>query len=80
MAVSGAYIKAPDKRGYPQNSFLIPLCKHMLWVSLEAHWEGASNEYPQHMFMSRNKKNICNFRLKKKSPYPELCLHSECSE
>ena len=26
--------------------------------SLEAPWWGASNEYPQHMFLSRNKKNI----------------------
>ena len=26
--------------------------------SLEAPWKGASNEYPQHMFSWRNKKNI----------------------
>ena len=26
--------------------------------SLEVPWRGASNEYPQHMFLSRNKKNI----------------------
>ena len=26
--------------------------------SLEVPWRGASNEYPQHMFSSRNKKNI----------------------
>ena len=26
--------------------------------SLEAPWRGASNEYPQHMFSWRNKKNI----------------------
>ena len=30
----------------------------MLWYSLEAPQQGASNEYPQHMFSSRNKKNI----------------------
>ena len=30
----------------------------MLWYSLEAPRRGASNEYPQHMFSSRNKKNI----------------------
>ena len=30
----------------------------MLWYSLEAPWQGASNEYPQHMFLWRNKKNI----------------------
>ena len=32
--------------------------KHMLWYLLEApHW-GASNEYPQHMFYWRNRKNV----------------------
>ena len=30
----------------------------MLWYSLEAPRRGASNEYPQHMFSSINKKNI----------------------
>ena len=30
----------------------------MLWYSLEAPRRGASNEYPQHMFSSTNKKNI----------------------
>ena len=30
----------------------------MLWYSLEAPRRGASNEYPQPMFSSRNKKNI----------------------
>ena len=30
----------------------------MLWYSLEAPRRGASNEYPQHMFLWRNKKNI----------------------
>ena len=36
--------------------------------SLEApHW-GASNEYPQHMFLLRNKKAISIFRMKK-APY-----------
>ena len=34
------------------------------------HW-GTSNEYPQHMFSSRNKKNIATFWLKK-APYQEL--------
>ena len=57
----------------------------MLWVlirstshiccgySLEAPRRGASNEYPQHMFSSRNKKNIDTFWLKK-APYQELCI------
>ena len=35
----------------------------MLWYSLEAPRWGASNEYPQHMFLLRNKKDICIFRL-----------------
>ena len=30
----------------------------MLWYSLEVARQGASDEYPQHMFSSRNKKNI----------------------
>ena len=38
--------------------FLISPQKHMLWDSLEAPRRGASNEYPQHMFLRRNKKNI----------------------
>ena len=32
--------------------------------SLEAPWRGASNEYPQHMFSLKNKKNIDTFWLK----------------
>ena len=43
--------------------------------SLEApHW-GASNEYPQHMFLLRNKKDISSF-LMKKVPYLLLWLFS----
>ena len=50
----------------------------MLWVLLEAPRRGASNEYPQHMFSWRNKKNINTFGLKKKksaltSAMNELC-------
>ena len=30
----------------------------MLWYSLEAPRQGASNEYQQHMFSWKNKKNI----------------------
>ena len=37
----------------------------MLWYSLEAPCQGTSNEYPQHMFLWRNKKNINTFELKK---------------
>ena len=39
--------------------------------SLEAPRRGTSKEYPQHMFSSRNKKNIDTFWLKK-VPYQEL--------
>ena len=40
--------------------------------SLEALHRGASNEYPQHMFLCRNKKNIIiTYRLIK-VPYLEL--------
>ena len=31
--------------------------KHRLWYSLEPPCRGGSNEYPQSMFLSRNKKN-----------------------
>ena len=34
--------------------------------TLEAPRRGASNEFPQHMFLWRNKKNIIIFWLKKK--------------
>ena len=39
--------------------------------SLEAPRQGASNEYPQYMFLWRNKKNINTFGMKKAS-YQEL--------
>ena len=63
---------AIDKRGYPQNIFLISQRTHMLWYSLEAPRRGASNEYPQHMFLLRNKKDISIFWMKK-APYLLLC-------
>ena len=47
-----------DKGGYPVNIFLISPRKHMLC-------RDPSNEYPQHMFSWRNKKNINTFGLKK---------------
>ena len=40
------------------NSIIIFPQKHILWYSLEARHGGTSNEYPQHMFLWRNKKNI----------------------
>ena len=73
-----------DKNGYHVNIFFLFLnenicCgyslevpwKHMLCYSLEVPWLGSSNEYPQHMFSWRNKKNINTFGLKKAS-YQEL--------
>ena len=39
-------------------------------------WQGASNEYPQHMFSSRNEKNIDSFWLEK-APYQELWIQSD---
>ena len=56
---------ATDKRGYPHNIFLISPLKHMLLYPLEAPRRGASNEYPQHMFLWKNKKDISIFRMKK---------------
>ena len=38
----------------------------MLWFSLEVPRQGASNEYPQHMFLWRYKKNTNTFLLGKK--------------
>ena len=57
-----------DKAGDPVNIFLISPRKHMLWVligSASPPRRGASNEYPQHMFSWRNKKNINTFGMKK---------------
>ena len=69
---------ATDKRGYPHNIFLISRQKHMLWYSLEAPQRGAFNEYPQHMFSLRNKKDISSFRMKKVS-YLLLCRTIACT-
>ena len=38
--------------------FLISRQKHVCGYSLEAPRRGASNEYPQHMFWSSNKKTV----------------------
>ena len=67
--------KGLDKSGFQVNIFLISPRKHMLWYSLEAPHQGASNEYPQHIFLWRNKKDINTFGMKKAS-YQELCLLS----
>ena len=50
----------------------------MLWYSLEAPRQGTSNEYPQHIFLWRSKKNIIFFfLLLKKVSYLKLELLSE---
>ena len=54
-----------DKSWYQVNIFLISPRKHMLRYSLEAPHCGTFNEYPQHMFSWRNKKNINTFGPKK---------------
>ena len=64
---AGLWVIGLDKSGYQVNIFLISPQKHTLWYSLEAPHRGASNEYPQHMFSWRNKKNINSFGLKKAS-------------
>ena len=66
---------ATDKRGYPHHIFLISQRKHMLWYSLEAPQRGASNEYPQHMFSLRNKKDIDIFQMEN-APYLLLCIYA----
>ena len=55
------------------NIFLISPRKHMLWYSLEAPQRGASNEYTQHMFSWRNKKNINTFGLNKSAFTSAMC-------
>ena len=67
---------ATDKRGYPHNIFSYFSTKTCCGYSLEVPHRGTSNEYPQHMFLLRNKKDISIFRMKK-APYlllwiPEL--------
>ena len=60
-----------DKNGYQVNIFLFLHENKCLGYSLEAPQCGTSNEYPQHMFLWRNKENISTFYLKK-VPYLEL--------
>ena len=60
-----------DKSGYLENILLFLDKNICCGYSLEASRRGASNEYPQHMFSLRNKKNIDTFLLKK-VPYQEL--------
>ena len=48
-------------------------CTVCCGYSLEAPCRGASNKYPKHMFLLRNKKVISIFRMKK-APYLLLCM------
>ena len=45
--------------------FLISAQNHRLWYSLEPPRRGGSNEYPQSMFLSRNKKKYQSFLSEK---------------
>ena len=67
------FLIATDKRGYPHIIFLISPQNIGCGYSLEAPHRGTSNEYPQHMFSWRNKKDISIFRMKK-APYLLLCF------
>ena len=60
-----------DKRGYQVKVFLFLNENICCGYSLEAPRRGASNEYSQHVFLSRNKKNKDSFWLEK-APYQEL--------
>ena len=65
---------ATDKRGI---HIIFSLFLHeniCCGYSLEVPQQGTSNEYPQHMFLWRNKKDISIFRVKK-VPYLLLCIN-----
>ena len=47
-------------------------CGYLYGYSLEAPHQGASNEYPQYVFLWRSKKNMINIFLLKKAYYLEL--------
>ena len=67
-----------DKSGYQVNVFLFLNENISCGYSLEVPCRGASNEYPQHMFSSINKKNIDIFWLKK-APYQKLQISFLCN-
>ena len=56
---------ATDKRGYYIIFFLFLHENICSGYPLEAPWRGTSNEYPQHIFSWRSKKDIGIFRMKK---------------
>ena len=64
-------VKQLQKRMFIRLIFFLLLHENLCCgYSLEAPHGGASNEYPQHMFLWRNKKTITPFGLKK-APYLE---------
>ena len=66
------HLQSP-RYGVPRKLFFLFLHENVCCgYSLEVPRRGASNEYPQHMFSCRIKKNINTFWLKKKAPNLEL--------
>ena len=63
-------VKAQEKMGHQVNIFFISPRKQCGY-SLEGPRQGVFNEYPQHMFLQRNKQNPHTFCLKN-MPYLEL--------
>ena len=66
--------KATDKKGIHIIFFLFLHENIYCGYSLEVPRRGVSNEYPQHMFLWRNKKDISIFRMKK-VPYRCYAVH-----
>ena len=57
------YFIAPEE--FPEKSFFVFLHENKCYgYSLEVPHQGASNEYPQHMFLQKNKKNVYTFLMK----------------
>ena len=76
--LSRADSRAPEKRGYPHNIFIISPWKGIYiccGYSLEVPRWVTSNEYSQHTFWWRNKKNTSKFQLRKCPVWSyELCV------
>ena len=70
------FIISPGKRGYLYNIFLFLYKSLCCGYSLKAYRQGPSDEYPEHMFLWKNK-NTDTFRLKKKVPFLELSAYMQ---